>query len=243
MIDPPAADYSGVQLAPTDEARASARGIDFARLYEYRFKDVDQSGRTRVWEEISAFVHARMGAPRCVLDPAAGRGEFINTVPSAERWGIDLVEQTEWDPAVRRIIGDALQVDLPDDQFDGVFVSNFLEHLPTQDTVAHFLARMHATLRPGGVIAVMGPNFRFCAKDYFDCADHVLALTHVAVEEHLAAAGFQDITIVKRFLPYSFRGILPPSAAMTRLYLNMPFVWRVLGKQFLVTARRPQAGV
>jgi SAM-dependent methyltransferase len=136
-------------------------------------------------------------------------------------------------------IGDAFAVPLPSDHFDGVFVSNFLEHLPTQEHVADLLGRLRSSMRPGGRIAVMGPNFRYCAKEYFDCADHVLALTHVAVQEHLAAAGFEIERVVPRFLPYSFRGLLPPSRALTRLYLRLPAAWLVLGKQFIVIGRRP----
>jgi len=41
-----------------------------------------------------------------------------------------------------------------------------------------------------------------------------------------------------KFLPYSFRGHLPPSAAPTRLYLRFRPAWRLLGKQFLVIGRR-----
>ena len=93
-------------------------------------------------------------------------------------------------------------------------------------------------LAPGGVIAVMGPNFKYCAADYFDCADHVLALTHVAVQEQLYAAGFAISEVVPRFVPYSFRSRLPASRRMTRLYLRAPVLWRLQGKQFLVLARR-----
>jgi hypothetical protein len=80
----------------------------------------------------------------------------------------------------------------------------------------------------------MGPNFRYCARWYFDCADHTLALTHVAVAEHLYAAGFTVTEVVAKFLPYSFRGRLPASPALTRAYLRHPLLWRLLGKQFLV---------
>jgi hypothetical protein len=92
--------------------------------------------------------------------------------------------------------------------------------------------------RPGGTIAVLGPNFRYCAKEYFDCADHVLALTHVAVAEHLYATGFELERIVPRFLPYSFRSVFPASPALTEAYLRFPPAWRVLGKQFLLLATR-----
>jgi hypothetical protein len=54
------------------------------------------------------------------------------------------------------------------------------------------------------------------------------------VVEHLYAAGFEVTTVIPRFLPYSFRGRIPASAALARIYLRVPVLWRVLGKQFLV---------
>ena len=90
-----------------------------------------------------------------------------------------------------------------------------------------------------GRIAVMGPNFRYCALGYFDCADHTLALTHVAVAEHLYAAGFDVTEVITRLLPYSFRGRLPASPRLTRTYLRCPILWRVLGKQFLILGAKP----
>jgi len=214
-------------------------GINYERLYAYRFRDVDQAARQAVWREIARYVHERMGAPERVLDPAAGRGEFITAVPAAERWGVDLVRQGDIEAAgVRMIIGDVMDADLPEGHFDGVFVSNFLEHLPSQDAVGAALGKLRGAMAPGGRIAVMGPNFRYCAREYFDCADHTVALTHVSMAEHLYAAGFEISAVVPRFLPYSFRGLLPPSPALTSAYLRTPALWRVLGKQFLLVARK-----
>jgi hypothetical protein len=215
--------------------------VNFERLYEYRFRDVDQRKRVAVWSQIGPHVHRLLGSPDRVLDPAAGRCEFLNAVPARERWGVDLVAHDEGRqaPGVKLIVGDALEVELPESYFGGIWVSNFLEHLPDQETVAAFLERMRDRLVPEGRIAVMGPNFRYCAKEYFDCADHTVILTHVGVEEHLYAAGFEIVAVVPRFLPYSFRGRLPAGAALTRRYLATPVAWRLLGKQFLVVARRP----
>jgi SAM-dependent methyltransferase len=214
--------------------------VNFQRLYEYRFRDVDQDARVSVWNEIAPFVHEQLGAPERVLDPAAGRGEFINAVPARERWAVDRVAYAEgtYDAGVEVVVADIFEADLPAEHFDGVFVSNFLEHLPTQDAVAAFLERMHACVRPGGRIAIMGPNFRYCADDYFDMADHTVILTHSAVAEHLYAAGFEPERVEARFLPYSFTGKLPPSPVLTRRYLRTPLAWRLLGKQFLVIGRR-----
>src|SRR6476469_4685996 len=127
-----------------------------------------------------------------------------------------------------------MAAELPGDHFDGVFASNFLEHLYDQEAIAAFLEKMNRAMEAGGRIAIMGPNYRYCAGEYWDCADHYVALTHVAIEEHLYAAGFEPERTIPRYLPYSFRGILPPSRKLTAVYLRTPLAWSLLGKQFLV---------
>ncbi|MGD0704532.1 MAG: class I SAM-dependent methyltransferase [Trebonia sp.] len=226
------------QQFPPTSTRAEP-SINYARLYEYRFRDVEQAGKLAVWREIARYVHARMGKPERVLDPAAGRGEFIRSVPAAERWGIDLVEQADLEAAdVKMIISDIMEAELPADYFDGIWVSNFLEHLPDQDAVAALLGKLHAAMTVGGRIAIIGPNFKYCQREYFDCADHTVILTHLGVAEHLYAAGFELESVVPRFLPFSFRGLLPPSPRLTRAYLRTPALWPLLGKQFFLIARK-----
>jgi SAM-dependent methyltransferase len=215
-------------------------GINYERMYAWRFHDVDQDRRQAVWHEIARYIHHRMEAPARVLDPAAGRGEFITAVPAAERWGVDLVGHGVPESAgVKMIITDIMAADIPGNYFDGVFISNFLEHLPDQNAVATVLGKLYNSLTPGGRIAIIGPNFRYCAREYFDCADHTVILSHIAVTEHLYAAGFDVTAVSARFLPYSFRGLLPPSPVLTRIYLRTPGLWRLLGKQFLVLGRKP----
>jgi SAM-dependent methyltransferase len=212
--------------------------MNYERLYEFRFRDVNSDDRQGVWNVIAADVHQKMRRPRIVLDAAGGSGEFINGVPAEERWVVDRVSYGEIDSKVKVVIGDVLEVELPTDHFEGIFVSNVLEHLPTQEAVAELLGRLRGFLRPGGVIAIMGPNFRYCAKEYFDCADHTLALTHVSVEEHLYAAGFNIMEVRRKYLPYSFRSRLPANPKLTAAYLRMTALQSILGKQFLVVADR-----
>jgi hypothetical protein len=214
--------------------------MNYERLYDYRFKDVDQARRQAVWTEIAAYLYDVLGRPKRVLDPAGGRGEFINGTAAEERWMIDAVDQhASVDPTVKQIVADVLDVELPDNYFDGVLVSNLLEHLPSQELIATLLARLRDAMVPGGIIAIMGPNFKVCARTYFDCADHTLALTDVSVAEHLYAAGFEIRSVVRRFLPYSFRGQLPASALLTRAYLKTPIAWHFIGAQFLVVGVAP----
>lgn len=213
--------------------------MNYERLYSYRFRNVDQGARTAVWREIAPWVWNEIGRPDVMLDPAAGRGEFINAVPARERWAVDMVQYPEgtYGEGVKPVVADIFDANLPERHFGGVFVSNFLEHLFTQEDASTFLEKMHSVLQPGGRIAVIGPNFRYCAKDYFDCADHTLVFTHGAIEEHLYAAGFEPERIEPRFLPYSFRSRLPASAGMTRAYLRTRPAWNLFGRQFLAIGR------
>ena len=214
--------------------------MDYSALYTYRFKDVDQQQRINVWAPISRFVTSLAGEPQRVLDPACGLGEFINSCPADERWAADLgLDGSTLDSAIKFISGSFFDVDLPDNHFDLIFLSNVLEHMLNQEQVNECLVRAKGKLRPGGTIVVMGPNFRYCPKEYFDCADHTVILTHVAVEEHLHTAGFKIRRTVPRFLPYSFRSRLPAWRWTTNAYLKFPPVWRLLGKQFLLVATKP----
>lgn len=215
-------------------------GIDYERLYDYRQHGVDQAARQAVWTEIAAYLHRRMGSPTRMLDVGAGRGEFINAVPAGERWAVDRLDLGEYqDDAVKVIEGGIQDAELPAGYFDGVLVSNMLEHLPAQDAIGTVLARIGTSMAPGGRLAVMGPNYRYCAREYFDCADHTLALTHIAVAEHLYAAGFGIGMVEPRFVPYSFRGRLPASRMLARAYLRHRGLWRLFGKQFLVIGVKP----
>jgi hypothetical protein len=215
--------------------------VDYERLYAYRFRNIDQTTREGVWGEIARHVTVKsLRAPRRLLDPAAGRREFIDSAHAEEKWAVDQVDYGEAVAAsgTRMLVADVMKAALPDTYFDGIFVSNFLEHLSHFEVVHDFLAKMHAVTTPGGRIAIMGPNFRYCAKDYFDCADHTLALSDIAVAEHLYAAGFRVAAVTPRFLPFSFRGRLPTAPSLVRAYLACPPAWRVLGKQFLVVGER-----
>lgn len=215
--------------------------MDLDRIYAYRFRDVDRAKRSMVWGLIAGFLHERLHRPKVMLDPAAGMCEYINAAPSTEKWAVDMNEpfiRAHASKDLHIVIGDTRTADLPKDHFDGVFVSNFLEHLHSQDEVAEFLTKMYTHLKPGGRIAVMGPNFKYVFREYFDFADHTVVLSELGVAEHLYGAGFEVESIHPRFLPLSFRGGLHVNAFLVRCYLAMPWAWRFFGKQFLLIARK-----
>lgn len=129
---------------------------------------------------------------------------------------------------------------MPSNYFDAVFISNFLEHLDSQEDVARLIKRMFDSIKVGGKIVIMGPNFKYAYKEYFDFADHKVILTELGVAEHLIGAGFHLVKIIPRFLPLSFRsgGFLPVTKFTVNSYLHFPLAWRFLGKQFLVVAEK-----
>lgn len=218
--------------------------MNYNRIYEYRFADVDMQKKQIVWKEIAEFLfNTHLAKPSKILDPAGGLCEFINHVPAAERWTIDMSEEVKKHAAadVKTIIGNNMEVELPEHYFEGVFISNFLEHLNSQFEVADFLARMYKALKSKGRIVIMGPNFRYTYKDYFNFADHTVILTELGVAEHLYGAGFNIVKIYPKFLPLSFRskGFLPVTPFLIKTYLKLPFAWNFMGEQFLLIAEKP----
>jgi len=55
----------------------------------------------------------------------------------------------------------------------------------------------------------------------------------------LQQSGFEIEKVIPRFLPYTTKSALPTHPFLIKAYLKMPIFWPLLGKQFLVTARKP----
>jgi SAM-dependent methyltransferase len=216
--------------------------MDFARIYEYRFRDVPDSQKAAAWSNIARHIMRLMPGARRVLDPCAGRCEFVNHAGAEEIWAVDMEPGflAQAAPHVKTVAGDIFRIELPKAHFDGIFVSNFLEHLDSAEQAAAFLGRMREALVPGGRLVVMGPNFKYCGAEYFDCVDHKLILTHHAVEELLHAERLAIRTVHPQYLPFSFRQHRVPFLEfLVKLYLRVPPAWKLFGKQFLIVAERP----
>lgn len=215
--------------------------MDHARIYDYRFRDVPDRQKQIAWRNIARHVQGFMPGAGRLLDPCAGRCEFVNHAEAGEIWAVDqeasFLEAAK--PGVKRMAGDIFEVPLPPAYFDGIFVSNFLEHLESAERAAEFLGRMRRALAPRGRLVIMGPNFKYCGDEYFDCADHKLVLTHHAVEELLYAERLEPVRTYPRYLPYSFRRQrLPVLDLFVKAYLGFPPAWRFFGKQFLIVAKK-----
>ncbi|HJR05803.1 MAG TPA: methyltransferase domain-containing protein [Pyrinomonadaceae bacterium] len=213
------------------------------QLYRHRFPASTLAERAAVWQVICRTWFARyVPQDARVLDLAAGYCEFINHIEAAERVAVDLNPETAEHAApgvaVHHVAAEDVHTRVPANYFDVVFVSNFLEHCRTRDQVLDVLGSTRTILKPGGRVLILGPNFRYCYKEYFDYFDHYLPLTEKAIVEALELSGFEVEEVEPRTLPFTFRSRLPSWPWLVRLYLKMPFVWRVFGAQFFVVGRK-----
>ena len=128
--------------------------------------------------------------------------------------------------------------DLLRHEVDVVFTSNFLEHLPDKKALTDFLDQVWAILAPGGRYLIMGPNLRYAPGQYWDAFDHYLGLTHMTFIEALELKGFSIRICIDRFLPYTTKWALPTHPWLVWLYLALPFVWPLLGRQFFIIAEK-----
>jgi SAM-dependent methyltransferase len=210
--------------------------------YDRRFAPVREY-RQGVWRIlIREFFQPLIPVASTVLDLGCGWGEFVNEIRAARKFAMDLNPSTG-----EHLSGDVtfLHQDcsqrwaIEDGALDIVFTSNFFEHLPTKAALRSTLTEAHRTLRQGGRLVCLGPNIKHIPGSYWDFWDHHLPLTELALKEVLELVGFRVERSVGRFLPYTMAsGIAWPTAFVT-LYLRLPILWPVFGRQFLVIAVKP----
>ena len=173
-----------------------------------------------------------------VLELGAGYGDFINAVRARRRLAVD-----QW-PGMLPHLADGVeglvtrisQLDgVADDSVDYVFSSNCFEHV-SQAELVECLAQLRRKMKPGALLTIVQPNFKYCAREYFDDYTHVSIYTEKSLSDLLAANGFKIVRCVPRFMPFSIKGSLPVHPWLIRLYLLSPF--RPLAKQMLISATR-----
>lgn len=210
--------------------------------YRRRF-EAEHATRETVWRVlVDAWFSRYTDGAQHVLDLGCGWGAFINQVRAPHRYGIDLNPD-----APRHLDEDVVLYGqsasepwpLPDDSLDLVFTSNFLEHLPGRDAIMAALGEAFRCLRPGARIVCLGPDIRFAKGDYWNFFDHIVPLTARSLAEALELAGFESDEVIDRFLPFTMVGRRPPRPLAIRAYLRLRPAWRLLGRQFLVVATKP----
>ncbi|MGH2662611.1 MAG: methyltransferase domain-containing protein [Actinomycetota bacterium] len=213
-----------------------------SHLYRERFADQDQMFKERAWDILCRSAFQRyVKDTDTVLDLGAGRCEFINAIHCGEKIAVDLNPDVKaYARDARVVITSSLDLSaIEPGSVDVVFSSNFLEHLSGKAAVLGTLEQCHRVLRPGGTLIVLMPNIRYLHGRYWDYFDHHTPLTDFSLGEALKLTGFGLERVVPRFLPYTVKQTsVPKSLLLLRLYLRLPFVWPIFGRQMLVVGRR-----
>lgn len=131
--------------------------------------------------------------------------------------------------ARRKVLGQERQPTI----VDVVFASNLLEHLSRED-IAAALDEFRRVLRPGGRLILIQPNYRLCARQYFDDYTHLTPLSDRSLADLLRAHDFDLLTVRGRFLPLTLKSSGGRLTFLLPLYLRLPV--RPLAGQMLLVA-------
>ena len=207
---------------------------------DYRSLRIPKNAARRfVWRSIANYLKSEIDADSPAVDLGAGNFDFLENVRSTRKIAIDL------DPAILDDLIEGVEalhsnvaesIPLPTDLAGTVLASNLLEHLE-RDEIDRCLREIYRTLRPGGKLLVIQPNFRINPHHYFDDFTHKTILTHHSLRDWLLSIGFEVTRIDARFLPLTLKSRLSFGHRLTPLYLRLPY--RPFASQMLVIARKP----
>lgn len=211
------------------------------KIYQRRF-EIEIEFRKKMWQVLCCnFFQKFIPLDAVVLEIAAGYCEFINNIKAKRKIALDL------NPDVKKYAKEEVEViqsssidmnKIKDNSCDVVFVSNFFEHL-TKEDIIKTIKETHRVLKTGGHFLILQPNIRFCYKDYWNFFDHISALDDRSLSEALEInGGFKVIELYPKFLPYSTKSKLPKAMFLIKLYLKIPFLFRVFGKQAFIRAEK-----
>jgi SAM-dependent methyltransferase len=217
---------------------------ELSKIYHRRFIRT-AAYRNRVWQVLTRdFFNQWVRPDATVLDLGCGYGEFINNIAAGRKLAMDLNPDAPQHLAknVEFLHQDcSAPWPLAENSLDVVFTSNFFEHLPDKECLSRTLRHILRALKPGGRLIAIGPNIKYLHGQYWDFYDHHVYLTETSLGEALEIEGYRLDVIAPRFLPYTMVAAPEYPMFFVQLYLHLPWLWRLSGRQFLVVARKPSA--
>lgn len=206
--------------------------IDDKNYYVTRFKF--DPGRLKVWRAITEYLQPYVGNDKTVFDLGSGYGDFINQIQAKKKYALDMniavKEHLAKDVTFINKPSTSLE-DIPSNSLDVVFSSNLMEHLDSEQ-ISKTMKGVRRCIKNGGTLILVGPNFRYSYKSYFDDYTHKTIFTDISLADLMYEYGFTPVKVVPKFLPMTLKSRLPKSYLLTKLYLHSPI--RPMGKQMLL---------
>jgi ubiquinone/menaquinone biosynthesis C-methylase UbiE len=211
-----------------------------ASIYKARYSERSEKAKGEIWKVlISDFLQQFVKPTDTVVDIAAGHCEFINHIHAAKKYAVDIEPRIKHyaNKDVQIIVCDATKLPKTlNNKVDVVFMGCFLEHLPSKDAIIELLLGIKRILRKGGKLMILNPNIRFSTADYWDYFDHLTPVSDRSVVEVLMALGYELDIVIPRFVPNTVKDRLPKSPFLVKLYLHLPFLFPIFGKQMFIVA-------
>jgi SAM-dependent methyltransferase len=212
------------------------------KLYYIRFNEQARLIKNLLWAVLCKnFLQKYINKRDTVLDLGAGYCEFINNINCKAKIAVDI------DPYVKNFAKEDVSVfvnnaidlkEIASDSIDVVFISELFEHLNDKNELLKSIGEILRVLKINGILLIICPNIKYLASHYWDFVDHILPLSHTSLSEALQLSGFKIEKIIPRFLPYTTKNILPKSPLLLKIYLNMPMLWPIFGRQMFIVARK-----
>jgi len=224
----------------TDGKRGLEKNLDL--LYQGRFSEKEVKRKARVWVILCRHFFQEYVSPKdVVLDLGAGYCDFINNIECGKKLAVDLNDDTSslahTDVAVQQASSTNLSF-LSDESINVVFTSNFLEHLRTKEEALQTFGEVHRVLKKGGLFLILQPNIRHVGFEYWDFFDHHIPLTDKSLIEGLLIKEFKIKRVISKFLPFTTKSKIPQHPFLVWLYLKVPLIWRIMGKQSFLVAEK-----
>jgi SAM-dependent methyltransferase len=212
-------------------------------IYKRRFSSEELAVKNRLWRILIDYVMQKfIRDGDSVLDIGGGECLFINNVRCGKKYVVDLNPDTERyandDVTVIQERADRIP-SIPDESIDVVFVSNFFEHMKDKDELERVISEIRRVLVDRGLLLVIQPNIRYAYKEYWDFFDHYVPISDKSLTELLRLYDFEIKLCHPRFLPYSTKSRLSGFTGLLKIYLRVPLLRHVVGKQLFLVAQKP----
>lgn len=215
--------------------------LDLEKAYKRRFSDKEVEFKKRMWGVLCKdFFQKYIPRDSVIVDIGAGYCDFINNISGKRKIALDLNPDVKnfANKDVEVIMLDCIDMkDIKADSCDIVFVSNFFEHL-TKDDIVKTIREACRILKTCGKILILQPNIRFCHKGYWNFFDHITPLDDRSLSEVLETNGFKVIECRPRFLPYTTKSKFPKFISLIKIYLKIPILHYIFGKQAFICAKK-----
>jgi SAM-dependent methyltransferase len=209
--------------------------------YHRRFAAIE-SYRIKVWSQLVRYIFQSLVPEQStVLELGCGYGEFINHIKAKRKFAMDLNPDSKGrlNEDVQFFLQDcSVEWPLTRGSVDVVFTSNFFEHLASKPILSQVVDNAVTCLSAGGRLICVGPNVKYLGGSYWDFWDHHIALSDRSLQELLELRGLRVVKILKKFLPFTMSNRFRPPLILVNLYLRFPWIWPLLGRQFLLIAEK-----